>query len=201
MDSNATKTLSSRWLIGAAVAVAVLAVVSVVVVLATGDNDETQPAGSPEAAVQDFLQAMQGGEYETAYAYLSPELQEDCTLTEFRRSSRFTEDSTQRVLLESTREVTDGVEVRVSIVSPPRGTVFQEEYSYTRVLLLQQIDGQQTGGQQTGGAWRFVDPPWPVEGCGRLPQRVPAEAPQRTPAQTPATATPTPSPVAPQSAV
>ena len=67
--------MGKLWMIGAASALGVLLVVSVVVALL--ERETEFEAGTPEAKVQSFLQAMDESEYEDAYSMLTSSLQQD----------------------------------------------------------------------------------------------------------------------------
>ena len=84
---------SSRWLIGAGAVITVLVVASVLVaVLGTTGETVTYPEDTPEGVVQRYLQAIQASETQVAYDYLGVELQEGCTLQEFRDGTRWSAD-------------------------------------------------------------------------------------------------------------
>ena len=153
------QTASSRWLAGLALAIAVLAGVSIIIAL-LGQRGEPSllPEGTPEGTVHRYLLAIEEGETEAAYAFLDPEIQEICDSQHFRdsqhgfRGGGFQENEDLRVTLVDTREVEDRVEVLVRItrfrVSPPFGA---NEYSHRERFVL----------KQNGGVWAFVERPWP----------------------------------------
>ena len=171
------KTASSRWLAGVALAIVILAGVSVIIALLERRGEPSMlPDGTPEGAVQRYLLAVENGESDAAYGYLSPGTQETCDSQEFRESLRrfsddglnrrisggrsissgFSDSEDLRVTLVDTREVEGRTEVLVLItrfrVSPPFGA---DEYSHQESFVL----------EQTGGRWAFVEPPWPVRFC------------------------------------
>lgn len=154
------QTLSGRWLVGVAGIVVALIVASVIVALTTsrgavaGLSEDT-----PEGVVQGFLLAIQDRHYSQAQGYLSADLQESCTVDHVRETARwYVERSADRrvSLLGAEPLPDDRVEVRVRVtevdVSPPFGV---SERSFTQRYTLAQEDG----------AWRFVEPPWPVQWC------------------------------------
>ena len=157
------KTASSRWLAGLALAVVVLAGVSMIIALVDRRGGPSLlPEGTPEGTVHRYLLAIEKGETEAAYDYLGPEVQETCDSQHFRDSQRgflgggFQENQDLRVTLVDTREVEDRVEVQVRITrfrfSPPFGA---DEYSHGERFVL----------KQSGGRWAFIEPPWPMRWC------------------------------------
>ena len=64
---------SSRFLVISGVAIGVLVVVTVVLVLTVGDGGSATllPEATPEGVVQRYLLAINNGDYEEAYSYLS----------------------------------------------------------------------------------------------------------------------------------
>ena len=73
--------MSNAWLIGGGAALAALLVASIVVAVIEDDH-EFEP-GSPEAAVQAFLRAVDSEDLESAYGLLSDALREQCSLEDF----------------------------------------------------------------------------------------------------------------------
>jgi hypothetical protein len=66
---------SSKWLIIFAGIIGVLAVIAVVLVLATqGKNVTLLAADTPQGTVQRYLIALQDGDYQQGYTYLSPNM-------------------------------------------------------------------------------------------------------------------------------
>lgn len=157
---------STRWLIGAGAAAAVLAGVSVLAAVLGGAGADTFPEDTPEGVVQRYLHAIQDDDYQTAYGYLSAETQAACPLRAFRDTVRRSADHDRRVLLERT-EVLDGqtlVAVRIARIRseppfPPSEYSFREEYALER----------------ENGGWRFTGPAWPLGAC-RAAQPTPAPA-------------------------
>ncbi|HEY32828.1 MAG TPA: hypothetical protein G4O10_06950 [Dehalococcoidia bacterium] len=63
---------STRFLVVSGVAIGVLVVVTVVLVLTVGEGSTTLlPEDAPEGVVQRYLLALEAGDYEEAYGYLS----------------------------------------------------------------------------------------------------------------------------------
>jgi len=65
---------SSRWLLVFGVAIGVLVIGAIVLVLTIGGAREVPllPEDTPEGTVQRYFQALQAGDYMTAYSYLTP---------------------------------------------------------------------------------------------------------------------------------
>ena len=166
---------SSRWLIIVAGAVVALVVLSVVVALVTRSEATTFAADTPEGTVQRYLRAVEDGELQEAYGYLSATLHRDCAYRDFRNSTQWLDMESQRVTLEDTERVGDEMEVRVRVtqfhVDPPFGS---RESSHVERYVLVEEDG----------AWRFSEPPWPMW-CSKL--AVPEPRPIPSPTPTPAT--------------
>lgn len=170
-------TASSRWLAGLALAILVIAGVSMIIALLDQRGDAALlPEGTPEGTVHRYLVAIEKGETDAAYGYLAPEIRENCDSQYFRDSRRnfpgsgfdggSLETTDLRVTLVDTREVEDRVEVHVRItrfsVSPPFGA---NEYSHGERFVLKQTDG----------AWSFVEPPWPMRFCPQAEKPLPPE--------------------------
>ena len=172
------RTTSARWLAGIAVTVGLLAVVSVVVSLATGaTGPDLLPEDTAEGTVQRYIIAFDEGDVDVAYRLLGDELTETCSPQEFRRSKpRFGGASDSRVRLAGTRQLSGATEVTVDVTqfygSPPFET--SESTSTYRYLLERTDDG-----------WRFVEAPWPYFPCPVRPEP-PTPTPTPTPAPQPA---------------
>jgi hypothetical protein len=83
----------SILLIGAGILA--LVVLSVAVVLVVRRGPPTFPAGSPQAAMVDYLAAWDDGDLEAAYGLLSNSIQRQVTLDEYRRGADQYRDYTQ----------------------------------------------------------------------------------------------------------
>jgi len=182
--------MAKVWTIVAAVALVLLLVASVIV--AALESEEPFEAGTPEAAVQDFLRAVEEDELETAYGLLSAELREECSAEQvFSVSFGYRHQFDQnRITLEQTSEVGGSTLVTVRVASFQRDGPFGgSENSFLQRYALRRMDDQ----------WQFVDFPWPLFQCGP-PKRVvePAEPVRRPPEPSPTPAPPasTPTPAA-----
>lgn len=144
--------MARMWLIGGAVALVALLIVSVA--FALRERETPFQPGTPQAAVQDYLKALEASEYEIAYNFLSTDLKKDCTLEDFAGvfPPRPNELRDNRITLEDTRTVGNNTIVTVRITqfygSGPFGT---SESSWQNSFSLRQEDGQ----------WRFTEYPWP----------------------------------------
>ena len=168
--------MTKGWLIGGGVFLGALLIASVIVAML--DRDEPLPEGSPEAAVQSFLKAIEDENFEVAHSSLSDSLREDCPIEKFaggniRGDSKLRDN---RITLERTKTVQDTVFVTVRVTqfhgSGPFGA---SESSFEHRFALRQEEGR----------WRFTEFPWPFFRCGPFePVRVKPAAPP-TPEPTP----------------
>jgi hypothetical protein len=165
------QSASSRWLIVVAGGVVALVVLSVAVALLTRSEATTFAADTPEGTVQRYLQAIEDGELQEAYDYLSVALQRDCSYRDFRSPSQRSDMESQRVTLEDTERVNGEMEVRVLVtqfhVDPPFGS--RESSHVQRYLLVEE-----------GGEWRFSAQPWPTW-CPKPAAPEPRPTPSPTP--------------------
>ena len=120
------------------------------------------PEGTPGGTVHRFLLAIEQGETQQAYEYLSAELQEKCAFEHFRDTTRrFDRRDTDggrdiRIALEGEQAIKEAVEVQVRITEFNVSAPFEvNEYSYTQDFLLEELEG----------SWQFVKEPWPMTFC------------------------------------
>ena len=149
--------MSKDWLIGGAVFLGALLIASIAVALL--EKEETLAEGTPELAVQRFLQAVEADELEQSYDFLSEKLKHDCTVEElfgrFAPSKGTVEDS--RITLEKTATVNETVFVTVRVTSFHGSSLFgTSESSFEPTFALSKEEGQ----------WRFTEYPWPFSRCG-----------------------------------
>ena len=179
--------MSRLWLIGGAVALAVLVVASIVVALL--QSEATFPEGSPERAVQAYIEALEQDDLGLAYSFLATSLKEDCAIDEiFGPPTRFGPDAGQeQVTLRQTRMVDGTAFVTVRVTQFRRNGPFgSSESDFERTYTL----------RKEGSEWRFTRFPWPSFGCHKeiIDDRGPAirEPESREAATTPASTTATP---------
>ncbi len=148
-------SLSTRWLVGVAAVVVVAIALSVVAIVAGGDEQEFA-AGTPEGTVQRYLRAVIDRDASAARGYLSADLIDRCDEQRLRDAYRRPSDRDVRATLRGTAVVDDVTEVRTRITefrgSPPFGG---DDYSHDELFALRQESGE----------WRIVDPPWPLHFC------------------------------------
>ena len=153
---------STRWLVLAAAAVAVV-IVAGVVASALGGRASTYPEGSPEHAVQQYLQAVADNDATRALAFLSADLARRCADYPREAISNRGRQSVRATLDETT--LRDGTaSVRVTLIESYGDAPFGGgESTQSTVFEL----------QQEAGAWRFTQSPWPLFCPIPVPARVP----------------------------
>ena len=173
--------MQNIWLIGGATFVGVLLVASIVVALV--QKEETFSEGTPERAVQLFLEAAKDESFQAAYDMLSDDLKESCAFDEYVEQlvgldARLRD---TRLTVKETKDLGEDkviVVVRVTRISsdgPFRTSEDDRTQRYT--LGLEQ------------GKWRFTQYPWPANSCSR-PSIEPVRPPPRPNPARPATTTP-----------
>jgi hypothetical protein len=171
-------------LIGVGSLLAILLVASIVVALV--QTVEPLPDNTPERAVQLYLEAVAGGDFEAAHNLLSAELKERCPVENLVSRSypvRQLEDS--RITLEGTEPFGDKTIVTARITTIRSNSPFgSSENSFNQRFTLFEEDG----------GWRFTSDPWPYQGCMK-PTPMPRSQPTSVPTATP-TAVPAPTPAA-----
>jgi hypothetical protein len=150
-------SVSRLWLGGAIAVVAALVVAALTVALLTDDDADDFPEGSPEDALQRYLLALEDEDYETAYGYLSDDVQARCTLQEFLRYAPQTEVRDSELVLEDSRTFDDTALISASVRVYETGSPFEtDEYSYERIFELAREDG---AWRLSGGEWWCPDYP------------------------------------------
>ena len=166
--------MAKGWLVGGGVFLGAILVASIVVALL--ESEETLPAGTPEAAVQLFLEAVDDDNIELAYGFLSADLMVECAVDEFFGTAGWPRDRLRgdRITLEGVTTVKDTAFVTVRMTNlhgtGPFGT---SESSFEQRFSLRQEEGQ----------WRFTEYPWPFFRCG--PFKPATERPALPPSATP----------------
>ena len=150
--------MNNYWLIGGAAVLALLIIASVIAAV-TREEAEFAP-GSPEAAVQAYLNALISDDFQAARDALSPELRAACSIEDMfggrypgqRRSAL--ED--KRITLEDSRTFGERTFVTVRIAELRSDGLFGPSgYDYDETFTLKQFDGR----------WKFSKNPWPSFDC------------------------------------
>ena len=174
------QTSSGRWLAGITAGVVALMIVAVGVTLVADSGDPTPlPQGSPEAAVQAFVQAIDDGGFAAGYDMLHPDLRATCDEIDFRAKTVRGSDTDMRVSLANVDTFEDTAYVTVNIRSFSGSPPFDfSENSYEVHFVLKQTDD----------GWRIFENSWPFGGCFRVPLKLPpTPVPTVTPTTKPAT--------------
>ena len=146
------------WLIGGVALLVVLLVTSVALALAKGET-RFDP-GSPEFAVQQYVQALIQEDFGAAEALWSPDLQEACSIETLvvdagRSLDRLAE---ARVTLDEARIVGETTVVSIRVVRTTSGGIFgpsESDHSYDY------------GVRRFDGEWRITGHTWPSDRCIR----------------------------------
>lgn len=176
------QTSSARWLAGITAGVVLLAVIAIVVTLAAGSGDPDRlPEGSPEAAILDFIVAIDDGDYSAAYRLLAQDARDQCLENDFRSRVSHGRDTDMRVQLENVdifgEEAGVTVKVRTFSGSPPF------DFSETNRTVSFQL-------RKTDGEWAILNAPWPFSGCSMVPRNpIPTASPTPTPSPAPTKST------------
>lgn len=167
------------WMIGSGVALGVLLIAAIVVALLR--DAVVLPEGSPERAVQLYLEAISEGDFEAAQATLSSELKERCSLEALYARSYAKENlDDSRVAHNTTNLVDDKAIVVFEVTQSSRGGPFDlDEWSHDEHYTLDREEGE----------WRISASSWPYQGCTQ--PRIPIVKPTMVPASEPVQATST----------
>lgn len=132
------------------IVVAAIAIVALIVVMASRQSTTQLDQGSPEAAVQQYLQAVSDRKFDLALEFLSEDSK--CTVEDFDRA--YIQESLRIGLTESSANQETAV-VTVSIQSS-NGDPFGGTYTEERNFRLVNADGE----------WKITGTPWPNYECG-----------------------------------
>ena len=169
------QTSSGRWLAGITAGVLALIIISIVVTLVAVGDAEPLPEGTPEAAVQDYLQSIDDGDLTAAYAMLADERQATCEASEYRRFTQGGRDTDRRLSLDNVDVIGTTALVAVRVTSFRGDPLFDfSENTHSDLFQLDLVDG----------TWRIDEAPWPFSGCPFMPTKVPVER-KPTPSATP----------------
>lgn len=134
--------------IGLVVAIALAAIVS------ANRDVPVLDAGTPEGVVQAYIDAMVKGDEASAHAYLSDELQEECSVGDLRNNQE--RSNNIRVTLRSVSAGGDEAEVEVTITEDAGGGLFGGGgYSFEEFFFL----------TRSGATWVISERPWPIYDC------------------------------------
>ncbi|MEA2000962.1 MAG: hypothetical protein U9N84_03620 [Actinomycetota bacterium] len=134
-----------------------LVMVAVIVALAlAGGNIRTYDPGTPEATAQAYIQALFEEDTDTAFGYLSPELQAKCEPKDIELWWVRRADSAS---FDEVRSDGDHAEIELRLKSSDYdlGIFPFDNYDYSREteLELDRLDGE----------WVITDATWPLAGC------------------------------------
>lgn len=147
MDTRAGRVLAV--VVGALVLLAVVAGV-----LSATQGERALPAGSPEAAVQDYLTLLYDADVEGAVELLDPA--DGCTAEDLERSF-FEPDA--RVVLRSSRVSGETATVRVDLVHGDGGLLGTDGWTQDETFRLTASEGR----------WLVSADSWPLHGCPDRP--------------------------------
>lgn len=134
--------------------IALLVVVAVIAVVLLGSREAPAfSADTPEGVVQRHLAAVEDEDYETAWGYLSADVQSDLSVDEYRRAARdygYYGTSSRRVLFDRSEVDGDRARVWLTVEEYYDGGPFGggNTYRSTREIAL----------VREGGEWRIDDP-------------------------------------------
>ena len=140
--------------IGAGIVALVIAT-SIIVVVAGGRGQEAPlPAGSPQAALQEYLAAFADGDYEAAFAYFSSDVRAGTSARDYDQMVRsygqpYGDGSTRRVLFDGV--IGEGERVTVQLTVEEfygGGLAGGDTYRSPREIRM----------RREGGAWRIDEP-------------------------------------------
>ncbi|HEY9075560.1 MAG TPA: hypothetical protein VIO61_03380 [Anaerolineaceae bacterium] len=140
-----------RFLTGIIVGIALLAVVALGLFFARKGNSTSLPDDTPEGVVQNYVIALQRGDYEKAYTYLA-EGKNKPDLANFRQMLKPQEDQIVSATIEiGTSGITkDRAVVDVTIIRSSGG-IFSDVYRDRQTAQL----------TQTNGNWKINQMPYP----------------------------------------
>jgi hypothetical protein len=130
-------------------AIAVLAVVAAVI--SAGRPTERFDPGTPEAAVQAYVEAALDGRSDEAARWLDPA--GDCDVSDLDRAG--TGMTATRVVLADSRTSGDSATVEVELVFGSGGPFDSSEYREQHTYRL----------TRSGGSWLLTGVPWPLYDC------------------------------------
>jgi hypothetical protein len=143
------------WLAAAIAIAALIAIAAVAVVLVGSRENATYEAGSPEAAVQEYVEAWATGDADAAWGMLTPRVQKWLDEREFRATLSWEEGRPSRVWIEERRDLPDWVTLTLSVERSWDGLFGPSRETESTHVKLVEVDG----------AWRIDTPllgyyPW-----------------------------------------
>jgi hypothetical protein len=137
-------------LVGGAIVLIVVGLISIPV--AMNRTPTIAPAGTPEGVVQRFYQAAYGGDYQTAYTFLSADTQRAVSVVAFQQQMGWeVQNSQMRVTSSTTHDSSATVRVTVTHVEPS-GIFGSGEWQNNVEVVL----------RREGDAWKIVSGPFSV---------------------------------------
>ena len=151
-DAGSSRPAGSTTLIAAGVAL-VAAITVAALVAANRDAPDLQE-GSPEALVQEYVDAMIEGHEATAHEYLSADMQAECSVRDLRDGQERADDV--RVSLRTVTIDGDEADVEVTIIEDSGSDLFGGDgYRYEETFTL----------SRAGDTWVISERPWPIFFC------------------------------------
>ena len=143
------------WLVGLILVGAFVAIAAMAMVLIGDRQDTVYDPDSPEAAVQAYTQAWEGGDVDAAWQVLTPRAQERVEWFEFQHAATWSEDSPTRMWVAERDDHDDYVVLTLSIERTWDGLLGPDRDVQSLRLRLVRLDG----------SWRIDSPiagfyPW-----------------------------------------
>lgn len=126
------------------VGIVALIVIALIVAVALPNRPTDYPAGSPEAAFQDFYEAWETGDIEAAYGHLSSDVTAELSLSEYRRldgEQSWQRDQDRRLVLLGVDVTADRAVLHVRVDQFSEGGLGGERYSFERSVRLTRESG------------------------------------------------------------
>jgi hypothetical protein len=143
----------------ASVGIVALVVIALVIALALPNRPTEYPAGSPEAAFQDFYGAWETNDLEAAYGHFSPAVTKDLSLSEYRRMNSdwsWQRDQDRRLVLLGADVTGDRAVLHVRVDEFTEGALGGQRNSFERPVRL----------ALENGAWLIDEPLIGIESVG-----------------------------------
>jgi hypothetical protein len=138
-----------------AILIAAVSIIAVLLAVTSSNSVKTMKNGSPEAAVQQYLQSVNEGRNEEAARYFSKISK--CTVDDIDRA--YIDNNAQVTLDKSVITSTDSAIVYVSI-QRNNGPLLADTYTEQQTFRL----------NRENGLWKLAGIPWPLYYCGGEPK-------------------------------